>query len=858
MDSTAASNVLQKFEELKSIYSMPKIYLANYFSDLKMRVKKKQENKEKLMQLLNKIHLFENESYQNVLLIRNAFDNKLKQISNQISSYNNNNNNSNLNELNNDIDEIKYKIDKILFSNKSILFDENNLLLILIIDEYLSNLSKSYHLKEHNQLTNEILKIIYLKHKIITNGNNTIIEISLNLLALKELDLESNSIECINKNTFQNLNNLQILNLSKNKISELEANIFYGLFQLKDLNLSLNPKLNRINENSFSYLINLEKLNLEGCDLFEINAKMFYGTSNNNDLAASEDLNLKEDLSFNNNKTSIHLDELDRSIDDILNFSFQDNNSTRRESLNEHKIVYEYVNETDLNELSIESCDLKQDSKTGEWIVFNHNNPVKQWIILPTNWRESENSRYIAQDDIDLNEFDLFIEENTKRKYLIDETTENKYYLINIVNDVCNDFREKWTFFKNLNNNTNNNKTFLNSSSDLSLSSVSVASNSFYVDEKTLKQIDTTDANIVEKPESDEIYIFHSAEPSKLWTVLPSNWKQNSIYIDEKDYLNNFSSCTVQIEKKTKRKFIQDETTDQKYYIVEANQFELFRKKWNSLVQTAKISITDTSFNLEIDSNEEKEQEEEESNVGVLSNLKYLSLNRNKISSIINNSFHTFVQLEVLDLKWNKLTEINETTFNGLINLKELYLDGNKINKIEENAFHDCNSMEILCLNSNELTHINSKVFPPKLRQLFLKENKISSIDTINSCSSHLTILHLENNELTLINSKLFNGNGWSNLKELHLAFNSIAFIEDNSFVNFTSLECLNLDNNSILKINKSTFNGLFNLKQLNLNDNHVVKVQNNSFLKLTNLKELTGNDLIQRRFRQIKKCFIL
>ncbi len=201
MDSTAASNVLQKFEELKSIYSMPKIYLANYFSDLKMKVKKKQENKEKLMQLLNKIHLFENESYQNVLLIRNAFDNKLKQISNQISSYNNNNNNSNLNELNNDIDEIKYKIDKILFSNKSVLFDENNLLLILIIDEYLSNLSKSYHLKEHNQLTNEILKIIYLRHKIITNGNNTIIEISLNLQALKELDLESNSIECINKNT---------------------------------------------------------------------------------------------------------------------------------------------------------------------------------------------------------------------------------------------------------------------------------------------------------------------------------------------------------------------------------------------------------------------------------------------------------------------------------------------------------------------------------------------------------------------------------------------------------------------------------------------------------------------------------
>lgn len=62
-----------KIEELKLMQLYPRLYLANYFSELKRQVDLdffyKMEENEKYMVIINRIELFENDSYKRIMYI---------------------------------------------------------------------------------------------------------------------------------------------------------------------------------------------------------------------------------------------------------------------------------------------------------------------------------------------------------------------------------------------------------------------------------------------------------------------------------------------------------------------------------------------------------------------------------------------------------------------------------------------------------------------------------------------------------------------------------------------------------------------------------------------------------------------
>ncbi len=78
---------------------------------------------------------------------------------------------------------------------------------------------------------------------------------------LKTIQLESDQIESIERNTFKNLKYLQTLSLQDNKLNQIYDFYFEKLFNLNELDLSDNS-IEIIEKNSFNDLKRLTKLNL--------------------------------------------------------------------------------------------------------------------------------------------------------------------------------------------------------------------------------------------------------------------------------------------------------------------------------------------------------------------------------------------------------------------------------------------------------------------------------------------------------------------------------------------------------------------------------------------------------------------
>lgn len=90
-----------------------------------------------------------------------------------------------------------------------------------------------------------------------------------NLPNLKEIELNDNEIERVNRNTFKYLLQLEHINLASNKIRHLSADVFSDQSQLKQLLLQQN-EIEFIDEKLFANLIELRKLSLSDNKLFAI------------------------------------------------------------------------------------------------------------------------------------------------------------------------------------------------------------------------------------------------------------------------------------------------------------------------------------------------------------------------------------------------------------------------------------------------------------------------------------------------------------------------------------------------------------------------------------------------------------
>jgi hypothetical protein len=310
-------------DELKFIFKIPKLFLANFFLDLRSQVDayfvKQQQKNGIWIDLINRINIFERDCLKNTIkkvIDRNQFiEKEFQSIELAIKRLNCNNE-----KIQERIEILGHRIESYLFNNRTIAFmenyawNENNTnekFLLVINDEYLSKKSV-FSLNDGSFILRDgILKAICLRNQLILSQDVSYYkEINLNMSNVKELSLLANKIDSITPNLFICLLNLEKLCLENNKLTNLNANLFNGLVNLKELILDTNL-INFVEENTFQPLINLVKLSLCDNKLSKIKVKTFNGLSSLKMLNLySNKINTIEDDSF---KCLIRLETLDIS-----------------------------------------------------------------------------------------------------------------------------------------------------------------------------------------------------------------------------------------------------------------------------------------------------------------------------------------------------------------------------------------------------------------------------------------------------------------------------------------------------------------------------------------------------------------
>ncbi|XP_042618578.1 fibromodulin-like isoform X2 [Cyprinus carpio] len=202
-----------------------------------------------------------------------------------------------------------------------------------------------------------------------------------------------------------------------------------------------------------------------------------------------------------------------------------------------------------------------------------------------------------------------------------------------------------------------------------------------------------------------------------------------------------------------------------------------------------------------------------------LPNLERLFLHNNNLSRVPQGLPRS---LRDLHLNHNNISKVPVESFRGMSNLTALHL---QVNSIEDlgNALEGLLSLTLLDLRGNRLKKIPESL-PPKLSQLYLEYNHISSVPAdFLSQRPELRFVRLSHNQLTSggIPASSFNV---STLVELDLSFNKLERIPIIS----TSLENLYLQANKIKEFSVSSFcrvvdtNNYSNLRVLRLEANEI------------------------------------
>ncbi|KAB7507857.1 Chaoptin, partial [Armadillidium nasatum] len=253
--------------------------------------------------------------------------------------------------------------------------------------------------------------------------------------------------------------------------------------------------------------------------------------------------------------------------------------------------------------------------------------------------------------------------------------------------------------------------------------------------------------------------------------------------------------------------------------------------------------------------------------------IQYLDLSYNKLSSLPLNIFDSLSRLGTLDLRFNKLNKIESGQFNGTI-ISVINLKGNKIREIEEKAFQNLLLLTSLDVSDNKIKNIRDGAFydTPFLHILNLRNNLLTSFhkDIFSfpkSQTTKLRYIDLSNNDVTFLKEDTFvphpkitwmslSGNRLSffppetlrslkKLSQLNLAGNEFESVDTSDFANSKSLRELDLSNNKIVEVAENSFQNSTQLQELNLSKNKIKKLNSNTFQGIAHLKlDLSENEL--------------
>lgn len=224
----------------------------------------------------------------------------------------------------------------------------------------------------------------------------------------------------------------------------------------------------------------------------------------------------------------------------------------------------------------------------------------------------------------------------------------------------------------------------------------------------------------------------------------------------------------------------------------------------------------------------------------------------NDFSSIDGQHVGSNVDGDVIRVEaYQQMTTVFPAVICGqFTNLREIYIAMSGIEELTRESFSDCMNLEYLNLEFNRIRTIPGDVLASSamLNTLVLYSNEIREINESFFHPFNLTYLNLDVNSLTAFNPLWFDGSHGLSLEFLMLSQNSIQNLSNRGFENLSNLLELTMAGNPIVDIPNDAFMGLGRLRHLNINNCGIRQLQTQWFIDLSNLLRiyLNGNSLTE------------
>ncbi|CDW53794.1 leucine Rich Repeat family protein [Trichuris trichiura] len=192
------------------------------------------------------------------------------------------------------------------------------------------------------------------------------------------------------------------------------------------------------------------------------------------------------------------------------------------------------------------------------------------------------------------------------------------------------------------------------------------------------------------------------------------------------------------------------------------------------------------------------------------STLKNLDLALNYFSKMPSPGLQ-LPQLRSLSLEYNKINSLLVSVFEGTPNLLYLYLSGNKLQKLDPRVFCNVRELQYLSLGDFGVKRLNSEMLQclPDLSRLDITDSSLENIE-IGALQKlpNLATINLRNNKIKRIDRSTFAG--LEHLYSIDLSNNGLRKISNFAFSSLRSLRHLDISRNELKLLEPNTFDQSF------------------------------------------------
>ena len=588
------------------------------------------------------------------------------------------------------------------------------------------------------------------------------------LFMLKELRLLQNHIKHIHQKAFMNLSSLELLRLSKNKIKTLKAETFAGLTAMRNLSLRENH-IDYLPDNVFLGLSCLEELHMDFNRLSDLPAELC------NDLPSLTKLILEEnrletvyikqlkgchnlsELRLTGNRINKLADNVSLDLTHLEVLSLADNQLTSIPTGVFDGLISLKELDLELNQLEVLQDGIFKNISSLQKLSLKNNNIE----TLPSNI--FNNLHLLLELNLNYNHLNLdteTMEEIFNGLYFL----ETLYLANNSLSTVTPKMFKHLVLLTDIDLGGNDltrlppdlfGNSHMLSSIQISFNRLSSLASDLLSKAKELYYFNFSDNNITKLPNR----FFRGLSISKLFLF------ENKISEVSWDLFQESKVEELRLDSNNLR-----ELPDQLFQGLQLQMLNLFDNH-----------IKHLSVNI----------------FSGLSSLKHISLQKNDLVAI-ETIFKDLVQLQYVDLRDNKLSNLPSLLFKGLHALNVIRLSNNSITNLPPLIFEDLYNLEHLDLGKNKIAFIDAELFQtfPKVQQIYLNQNQLI---TINLCAFHdkLKVLDISENNINSLSCTPVGTGEPAAISNLNLASNRLT---DFKFVLFM----ITLDYNAYLDLSNN------------------------------------------------------